>query len=195
VVDPAGQVRGTFRPLDPDGWKGLLGAVETLVAEGSSKHVTTAPAQSTRDEWIKRFPRINASLNATSGILLCLGYILIKARRVRGHAITMIAAIVSSAAFLVCYITYHTLTGGKPTVFPAGPVKPVYLGILLSHTILAVVVLPMVVFTVWRAATRQWDKHRRLAKPTFWIWLYVSVTGVVVYWMLYHLAPTLGTAS
>ena len=79
-------------------------------------------------------PAVNASLNATSGFLICLGLVLIKARRVRGHTIAMIAALISSVAFLACYVTYHTLTGGKPTVFPPSSLKPVYLAILLSHT-------------------------------------------------------------
>jgi uncharacterized membrane protein YozB (DUF420 family) len=138
---------------------------------------------------IAQFPRLNASLNATAGIFLCFGMIMIKFRKVKAHAACMIAAVVSSVAFLACYLTYHYLNGGKPTRFPGGPWKSVYLTILISHTILAVVILPLIVMTLVRAWRRQWEAHRRIASPTFWLWLYVSVTGVVVYWMLYHLAP------
>jgi uncharacterized membrane protein YozB (DUF420 family) len=118
--------------------------------------------------------------------------ILIKARRVRGHAICMIAAVVSSIVFLACYLIYHYLklkAGVALTRFPASGWRPVYLAILISHTILAVVILPMIAMTLWRAWKRQWEGHRRIASPTFWLWLYVSVTGVIVYWMLYHMAP------
>jgi len=111
----------------------------------------------------------------------------------------MIAAVGCSAAFLACYITYHTLKsmhGELLTTFPAHPIwRPTYLTILTSHTFLAVVVLPMIIVTVVRAAKRKWAKHKKMARPTFWVWLYVSVTGVIVYWMLYHLAPTIRAAQ
>jgi protein SCO1/2/putative membrane protein len=119
---------------------------------------------------------------------------LIKGKRVRLHAITMILAVVASTAFLVCYVTYHVMraqAGTGITKFPESPLRPVYLIILISHTLLAAVVVPLVVVTLTRAARRQWDRHRRIASPTFWIWLYVSATGVIVYWMLYQLAPRL----
>ena len=142
-----------------------------------------------------QFPKLNASLNATAGIFLCFGMMMIKARKVRAHAVCMIAAVIASTAFLACYLTYHYLNGGKPTRFPESPWKPVYLAILISHTILAVVILPLIVMTLTRAARRQWDRHRRIARPTFWLWLYVSATGVIVYWMLYELAPRIVAVS
>jgi uncharacterized membrane protein YozB (DUF420 family) len=107
----------------------------------------------------------------------------------------MIVAVGASVAFLACYVTYHYMKRGMVTAFPQHVVRPVYVGILLSHTVLAVVVLPMIVMSLVRAWRRQWDRHRRIARPTFWVWLYVSVTGVLVYWMLYHLAPTLTAPS
>ena len=97
---------------------------------------------------------------------------------------------VTSGAFLASYITFHVLkhmAGSATTVFPASPIKPFYLTILISHSILAVVIVPMVIVTLVRAWRRNWSGHRRIAKPTFWLWLYVSVTGVVVYLMLYRL--------
>jgi protein SCO1/2/putative membrane protein len=177
LIDGKGGVRGIYHTKD-----------DALMAQ----LVVDAQSLTLRNVWIARFPAINASLNATSGILLCLAMMLIQARRVRLHATFMIAAVISSTVFLGCYLTYHTLkyqAGSATTAFPESPVRPLYLVILISHTILAVVVVPLVVMTLIRAARRQWDKHRRIAKPTFWIWLYVSATGVIVYWMLYHLAP------
>ncbi|HXE52370.1 MAG TPA: DUF420 domain-containing protein, partial [Tepidisphaeraceae bacterium] len=108
--------------------------------------------------------------------------------------VTMISALVMSCAFLACYVTYHYLRvrqGIGITRFPPGAVRPVYLVILTSHTILAMVILPMVLITLWHAARRQWARHRRISVWTFPLWLYVSITGVVIYWMLYVLAPSL----
>jgi protein SCO1/2/putative membrane protein len=175
-----------------DGTGGVRGIYHTKDDTSMAQLVVDAQSLTLRNVWIARFPAINASLNATSGILLCLAMMLIQARRVRLHATFMIAAVISSTVFLACYLTYHTLkyqAGSATTAFPASPVRPLYLVILISHTILAVAVVPLVVMTLIRAARRQWDRHRRIAKPTFWIWLYVSATGVIVYWMLYHLAP------
>jgi protein SCO1/2 len=181
LVDAAGDVSGVYHSSDP-------ASMDKLVADA------TALAPTDRAALLARFPAINASLNATAGILLCLAMMLIKGKRVRLHAITMILAVVASTAFLVCYVTYHVMraqAGTGITKFPESPLRPVYLVILISHTLLAVVVVPLVVVTLTRAARRQWDRHRRIASPTFWIWLYVSATGVIVYWMLYQLAPRL----
>jgi protein SCO1/2 len=181
LIDAGGNVRGVYHSNDE-------ASLSKLEADATS----LALADSSKTRLMARFPAINASLNATAGILLCLAYMLIQARRVRLHAITMILAVCASGAFLVCYVAYHYLkwqAGSTTTRFPANSFKPLYLTILLSHTILAVVVLPMVIVTLVRAARRQWERHRKIAAPTFWIWLYVSATGVIVYWMLYHLAP------
>ena len=141
------------------------------------------------------FPAINASLNAASGLLILVGYSFIRRRAIVPHATCMIAAVCTSAAFLVCYITYHTLKamhGEVVTRFPPHPFwRPAYLMILVSHTLLAIGVLPMIITTLILTAKRRWLAHRRVARPTFFIWLYVSVTGVIVYWMLYRLAPIL----
>jgi protein SCO1/2/putative membrane protein len=203
LVDGSGNVRGVYRSRE-DGSMAKLAMDAAAVASGGTGdgsdgsiaggvgprlNVTTAPALTRRDVMLVQFPKLNASLNATAGIFLCFGMIMIKARKVKAHAACMIAAVVASTAFLACYLTYHYLNGGRPTRFPESPWKPVYLTILISHTILAVVILPMIAMTLVRAWRRQWDRHRRIASPTFWLWLYVSVTGVVVYWMLYVLGP------
>ena len=143
---------------------------------------------------IQAFPHINACLNASSAILLIVGILLIKRGRYRSHAITMIMAALVSAAFLACYLIYHYKTGEQSTKqmswIPPW-LRIIYLLILFPHLLLAVVMLPMIYLAFHRAYRRQWEKHRRIAKPTFYIWLYVSVTGVVIYWMLYHLFPSM----
>jgi len=143
---------------------------------------------------IQDFPHINAGLNASSAILLVIGFILIKRGRYRAHAVTMILASLVSAAFLACYLIYHYKAGEQSTKQMTWlPVwlRTVYLLILFPHLLLAFVMLPMIIMTHNRAYRRQWARHRKIARPTFYIWLYVSVTGVVIYWMLYHLFPSM----
>jgi uncharacterized membrane protein YozB (DUF420 family) len=143
---------------------------------------------------VENFPLVNATLNGASAVFLLIAYVLIKARRYAAHATMMMAAVVTSTAFLGCYLTYHYLRvrqGITVTRFPASGLRPLYLTILLSHTFLAVVILPLVALTLFRAFRREWFGHRRISVWTFPLWLYVSVTGVVIYWMLYHIAPGL----
>jgi uncharacterized membrane protein YozB (DUF420 family) len=140
------------------------------------------------------FPIVNASLNGASAILLLTGFILIKVGKVVAHATMMICAFATSTVFLACYLTYHVLRvqrGVGLTKFPQGSLRPWYLALLGSHTILAVVILPLIALTLWFAWRRNWTSHRRISVWTFPLWFYVSVTGVAVYWMLYHVAPTL----
>jgi uncharacterized membrane protein YozB (DUF420 family) len=133
---------------------------------------------------------VNAILNGSSALLMVVGYAFIQRRRIKLHAAMMISAIVTSAAFLVCYLTLHYHIGA--TRFPQlGWIRTVYLLILLTHTVLAAILPVLVAITVYRVIRRQWIQHRRIARWTLPIWLYVSVTGVVIYWMLYHLAPRL----
>jgi len=136
-------------------------------------------------------PAVNASLNGASAILLGAGFICIKSRKVKAHATLMICAVVTSAVFLGCYIVYHVSVPPKSIGLPAGPLKIAYLILLASHVILAIGMLPMIYLTLLRAYRRQWKQHLKIAPPTFWIWFYVSVTGVIVYWFLYHFAPSL----
>ena len=140
------------------------------------------------------FPLINATLNGTSAVLLLVAYGFIKARRFAAHATMMIAALITSTLFLACYITYHALRvrqGITVTRFPESALRPWYILLLTSHTILAVVILPLILITLWWASRRKWTLHRKISVWTFPLWLYVSVTGVVIYWMLYHIAPTI----
>ena len=146
-------------------------------------------------DFIFTLPHINALLNATSGVFLVIGYVLIRRRRVAAHRRSMIAAFIASVVFLVSYILYHSLLayylGQGPTKFRGeGLIRPVYFFILISHTVLAAVIVPFVIITLRRGLKRDDDRHRRIARWTFPLWLYVSVTGVVVYLMLYQLYPS-----
>jgi uncharacterized membrane protein YozB (DUF420 family) len=132
------------------------------------------------------FPAINASLNGTSAVLILTGRRLIKQGRITAHRACMVAAVTASTLFLVSYIYYHAHVG--TTRFAGqGLSRPVYFSILISHTFLAAIVVPMVIVTLARAWRGNFDRHRAIARWTFVVWLYVSVTGVVIYLMLYHL--------
>ena len=129
-------------------------------------------------------PHLNAALNATSAILLTIGWFLIKSRRIAAHRRCMIAAVVTSGLFLISYVVYHAQVGSKP--FPGtGIVRTIYFAILIPHVILAAAVLPLALITLRRGLRRDDVRHRRLARITLPIWLFVSVTGVLVYLMLY----------
>ena len=131
-------------------------------------------------------PTLNAILNTLSAIFLATGYVMIRQRRITAHKRCMISALVTSSLFLVSYLTYHFQIGSKPFL-GQGPIRTVYFSILLSHTTLAAVIVPLVVMTVRRAWKGNFERHARIARRTLPLWLYVSVTGVVVYWMLYQL--------
>jgi putative membrane protein len=137
---------------------------------------------------LSSLPTLNAILNATSAVLLLIGYRLIRQRRIRAHRACMLAAIGTSSLFLVSYLVYHYHHG--TTRFPGqGMARIAYLVILTSHTILAATVLPLVLLTVARALRSDFPRHKKIARWALPIWLYVSVTGVIVYLMLYHLFP------
>jgi protein SCO1/2 len=135
------------------------------------------------------WPAINASLNGCCAVLLVLGYLSIRTRRIVTHKVLMLCALAVSAAFLTCYLYYHLVVQhGEPTRFTGdGLARPVYFSILLSHTALAVVVAPLALVTTYLGLRDRLSRHMALARWTLPLWLYVSVTGVVVYWMLYHL--------
>lgn len=131
-------------------------------------------------------PTINAALNATAAALLIWGYTLIRRRRIATHRKVMISAFITSCLFLICYLIYHAQVGSVH--FPhTGLIRTVYLTILTTHTLLAAAVPFLAVITLRRALKGKFERHRALARWTLPIWLYVSVTGVVVYVMLYHL--------
>jgi putative membrane protein len=129
---------------------------------------------------------LNATLNGTSAILLAAGYAAIKSGKREAHKRFMISAFVVSCAFLISYLIYHYRVGH--VVFQGqGIVRTFYLALLFSHTVLAVVIVPLILITLRRAWTERFDKHREIAKWTLPLWFYVSVTGVVVYWMVYQM--------
>ena len=132
------------------------------------------------------WPTLNAALNLTSAVLLVSGYLFIRRRRVAAHKACMLAALAVSTCFLASYVYYHYHHGSTP--FPGrGWVRGLYFAILVPHVILAAAILPLALLTVYRAWKEQFPRHVRLARWTLPIWLFVSVTGVLIYWMLYHL--------
>jgi len=131
-------------------------------------------------------PTVNAALNATAAVLLVWGYTLIRRKRIQAHRKVMTAAFVTSCLFLVCYLIYHYQVGSV-RFQKTGAIRTVYLSILATHTVLAAAVPVLAIITLRRGLAARYDKHRRIAHWTLPIWLYVSVTGVVVYVMLYHL--------
>ena len=140
-------------------------------------------------DYVSYLPHLNALLNLTSALFLIAGYGFIRAARVHAHRNCQLAAVFTSVVFLASYLTYHYYHGDTP--FPGqGPVRPFYFVILISHIILAIVIVPLVVMTVYRASHGEFARHRRIARWTLPLWLYVSVTGVIVYVMLYHLYPS-----
>ncbi|HVQ28341.1 MAG TPA: DUF420 domain-containing protein [Vicinamibacteria bacterium] len=135
---------------------------------------------------VRDLPAWNAALNATSALLLAAGYAAIRAGRRETHRRFMLGACVSSSLFLVSYLVYHFHVGSVPFT-GQGALRRVYFAILISHTILAVVIVPLVLVTLSRGLRERFDAHRRIARVTLPLWAYVSVTGVVIYWMLYRL--------
>ena len=131
-------------------------------------------------------PTVNATLNATSAVLLVIGFVLIRRRRIAAHRAVMIAAFCCSVLFLVSYLTYH-YQAGSVRFQGTGGVRALYFAILLSHTVLAAAVPFLAVITLVRALRQRFDRHRAIARWTLPIWLYVSLTGVAVYWMLYRM--------
>lgn len=132
------------------------------------------------------FPAIDAALNAASAVLLTSGYFFIRRKKILAHKICMLSAFSTSALFLACYLWYHAHHG--VTRFPGqGAVRVAYFSLLGSHTILAALIVPLVLVTLYRAWRERFEAHKRLARWTLPLWLYVSLSGVIVYWMLYHL--------
>jgi len=137
---------------------------------------------------ISTLPHLNATLNALCAVFLLAGFACIRAHRIPAHRACMVAAFVTSCLFLVSYITYHSQAG--TTRFTAqGWIRPLYFTLLTSHTVLAAAIVPLAIVTLRRGLRRDDARHRRLARWTLPVWLYVSVTGVVIYAFLYHLFP------
>ena len=134
-------------------------------------------------------PTLNACLNATSAVLLSLGYFFIKQKRIQAHRTCMVAAFTTSTIFLVSYLIYH-FNAGRTTFKGPQVVRLIYLAILTTHTFLAVVIVPLILITLYQAVKQRFEFHRRIARWTWPLWIYVSVTGVVIYLMLYQLYPS-----
>jgi uncharacterized membrane protein YozB (DUF420 family) len=132
---------------------------------------------------------VNACLNGTSALLLVTGYRFIRAKNVIAHRTCQVAALVVSILFLASYLTYH-YNHGSTRFQGTGLARPIYFTILTTHTILAMVIVPLVILTFYRALRGEFTRHRRIARVTLPIWLYVSITGVIVYLMLYQIYPS-----
>jgi uncharacterized membrane protein YozB (DUF420 family) len=131
-------------------------------------------------------PKVNASLNALSGVFLLVGYVLIRRRQITAHRNAMLGAFASSTVFLISYLIYHAQAGSRAFT-GQGPIRYVYFAILISHVILAAAILPMAITTLSRGLRGNYVEHKRIARWTFPTWMYVSVTGVIVYVMLYQM--------
>ena len=131
-------------------------------------------------------PGVNATLNAVSAVLLSAGYALIRTGRVRQHRACMLAACATSTLFLTSYVVYH-LNVGSVAFTGLGPIRVVYFSVLISHIVLAALILPLALVTLIRALRERFAAHAAIARWTLPVWLYVSVTGVMVYWMLYRM--------
>jgi len=135
---------------------------------------------------VSYLPSVNAVLNSLSALLLLVGYLFIRRGKVWAHRLFMLSALTASTLFLISYLTYHFQVGSVPFQ-GQGWIRWIYFTILISHTILAAVIVPLVLLTLFRALKGNFERHKRIARWTLPLWLYVSVTGVVVYWMLYRL--------
>ena len=139
---------------------------------------------------VSQLPTLNAALNSLSAVFLIAGYLFIRSKHRSAHRACMLAAFTSSTLFLFFYLVYHYQVGSVPFK-GQGWVRILYFAILLTHTILAAVIVPMALITLFRALRQNFDAYRRSARWTFPIWLYVSITGVIVYWMRYWLLPAI----
>ena len=135
---------------------------------------------------VSDLPALNASLNGVATVFLAAGYLFIRRRQVTAHRASMLAAVAASALFLISYVIYHANAGSRPFT-GTGPVRAVYFLILITHIVLAAAIVPMVLMTLARALRKRFDRHAAIARRTLPLWLYVSVTGVVIYLMLYRL--------
>ena len=142
----------------------------------------------TLNEIIPYMPHVQAVLNATAAILLFIGYRHIKNKNVQAHKKYMVAALITSSIFLASYLTYHEVVGYQPFE-GQGMIRPIYFSFLFSHIVLSGVILPMVLITVFYAAKGNFNKHSRIARWTLPIWLYISVSGVIVYTLAFHVYP------
>jgi putative membrane protein len=162
--------------------------IEAVLCSGSPGKPAAAAGtiSMTRFDVVSYFPAIEACLNSLSAVLLTTGFVFIRKKRIQAHKKCMLSAFAASCLFLIFYLAEHFLRG---VVYfrGRGAIRTFYLALLGTHTILAAVIVPLALITLYRAWRRRFDLHKRIARWTLPIWLYVSVTGVVIYWMLFHL--------
>ena len=162
----------------------MIGGLSLAVVLAVTFVIARQP-QTMRAAAVPYLPTLNASLNGTSAVLLVLGWSSIRRRNVAAHRACMLAAFTASSLFLVSYLVYHA-SAGSVRFTGTGWVRPVYFTLLISHIVLSAIVLPLALTTIYRAWSSDFVRHRRIARWTLPVWLYVSVTGVVVYLMLYR---------
>lgn len=181
LVDHQGRIRGYFDGTEPEECARLERAARALVRD-----MSVPPSAA-------GLPAVNATLNASSFLLLAAGFIAIRMRRADVHRMLMMSACVTALLFLMSYVSYHYLLGAGTTSFagPAG-VKTFYIGVLMSHTVLAAAIVPLVIVVLVRAFRGRFTEHRRLARVTLPLWIYVSITGVLIYLLLYQIYPASG---
>ena len=146
--------------------------------------------------FVSSLPQVNASLNAASALFLLIGYRFIRQGKILPHKICMVTAFICSSVFLASYLYFH-YHAGVIHFQGQGWIRPIYFSILITHTVLAGVIVPLVLVTLYRALTNQFDRHRQIARWTLPLWLYVSITGVIIYWLLYRVyaAPAVHAAT
>lgn len=194
LVNRDGVVTGKFNGMNDADVAALNREIRRLVKPKSAAATKAAAATAKEipaDAWYMKLPAVNAGLNGVATVLLAAGYVLIKRKRVNAHRNLMLAAFAVSIAFLICYLVYHAAlhqdTGLAGKKFAGqGVVRPVYFTILISHVLLAATVPVLALITIYRGLKADWARHQKIAKITYPIWMYVSVTGVVIYAMLYH---------
>ena len=164
----------------------VIGLVSALVVFTVAFLVLGRQSEIQRGYNVSALPTLNAFLNGTSAVLLTVGYVFIRLKKVTAHKTCMLTAFGVSCLFLVSYLIYHYQVGSVPFE-GKGWIRPVYFTLLISHIALAACIVPLALMTIYRAWTGQFEKHIRIARWTLPLWLYVSVTGVIVYWMLYYL--------
>lgn len=166
----------------------IIGALSVLIVLVVAYLLLGHPAGQGGRADLAALPTLNALLNGTSAVLLTAGWLFIRRRRIAAHRACMLGAFAVSTLFLMSYVIYHALAGSRPFT-GQGPIRWLYFPLLLSHIVLAAAMVPFVLTTLYRALGRDFTRHARLARRTAPVWLYVSVTGVIVYWMLYRLFP------
>jgi len=164
----------------------VIGVVSALVVVSVAFLLLGRQTEIQRDYDVSALPALNAFLNGTSAVLLTVGYVFIRLKKVTAHKTCMVTAFGVSSLFLLSYLIYHYHVGSVP-FGGTGFIRPVYFTLLISHIVLAACIVPLALVTIYRAWSEQFEKHMRIARWTLPLWLYVSVTGVIVYWMLYHL--------